>query len=250
MHHPFSKLRFLPRSFHNYKETRDFFSKNRTKCDLCNCKNDIYHELNCKKLQRNHILTYDYFVRQLADKMIDANKEKSKKLARIITTELTKNTKPTYLSQKMANNSSLTQAYPGTPRYFTVKQKHYQTETVNGQPITCTPIIIGKDTTVQNHQPHFDKQVSNIHGYTSKLESQCPTTENKQTMFSGKRLEKHKINQQNQTYRKLIKQRNLAVFQSMRQQTQTLEHKTLAQNLRRNIGKNLKCSIAKRSKPR
>ncbi|CAL6075031.1 Reverse_transcriptase (RNA-dependent DNA polymerase) [Hexamita inflata] len=45
-----------------------------TKCDLCNCKNDIYHELNCKKLQRNHILTHDYFVRQLADKMIDANK--------------------------------------------------------------------------------------------------------------------------------------------------------------------------------
>ncbi|CAL6046854.1 Hypothetical_protein [Hexamita inflata] len=30
--------------------------------------------------------------------------------------ELIKNTKPTYLSQKMANNSSLTQAYPGTPR--------------------------------------------------------------------------------------------------------------------------------------
>ncbi|CAL6029742.1 Hypothetical_protein [Hexamita inflata] len=103
---------------------------------------------------------------------------------------------------------------------------------------------------IQNHQPHFDKQVSKIHGYTSKLESQCPTTENKQTIFSGKRLEKHKINQQNQTYRKLIKQRNLAVFQSMRQQTQTLEHKTLAQNLRRNLGKNLKCSIAKRSKPR
>ncbi|CAL6055218.1 Hypothetical_protein [Hexamita inflata] len=102
---------------------------------------------------------------------------------------------------------------------------------------------------IQNHQPHFDKQVSKIHGYTSKLESQCPTTENKQTMFSGKRLEKHKINQQNQTY-KLIKQRNLAVFQSMRQQTQTLEHKTLALNLRRNLGKNLKCSIAERSKPR
>ncbi|CAL5989573.1 Reverse_transcriptase/endonuclease [Hexamita inflata] len=35
-----------------------------------------------------------------------------------------------------------------TERYFAVKQKHYQTETVNGQPITCTPIIIGKDTTV------------------------------------------------------------------------------------------------------
>ncbi|CAL6015015.1 Pleckstrin_homology domain [Hexamita inflata] len=43
------------------------------------------------------------------------------------------------------------------------------------------------------------------HHFTSKLESQCPTTENKQTIFSGKRLEKHKINQQNQTYRKLIK---------------------------------------------
>ncbi|CAL6112208.1 Hypothetical_protein [Hexamita inflata] len=35
-----------------------------------------------------------------------------------------------------------------TERYFAVKQKHYQTETVNGQPITCTPIIIGKDATV------------------------------------------------------------------------------------------------------
>ncbi|CAL6068160.1 Hypothetical_protein [Hexamita inflata] len=103
---------------------------------------------------------------------------------------------------------------------------------------------------IQNHQPHFDKQVSKIYGYTSKLESQCPTTENKQTMFSGKRLEKHKINQQNQTYRKLIKQRNLVVFQSMRQQTQTLELKILVQNLRKNLGKNLKCSIAKRSKPR
>ncbi|CAL6048813.1 Hypothetical_protein [Hexamita inflata] len=103
---------------------------------------------------------------------------------------------------------------------------------------------------IQNHQPHFDKQVSKSHGYTSKLESQCPTTENKQTMFSGKRLEKHKINQQNQTYKKLIKQRNLVVFQSMRQQTQMLELRILAQDLRRNLGRNLKCNTAKRSKPR
>ncbi|CAL6049748.1 Hypothetical_protein [Hexamita inflata] len=48
----------------------------------------------------------------------------------------------------MASNSSLIQAYHGTQRDFAVKQKHYQTETVNGQPITCTPIIIEKDTTV------------------------------------------------------------------------------------------------------
>ncbi|CAL6078085.1 Hypothetical_protein [Hexamita inflata] len=45
-------------------------------------------------------------------------------------------------------------------------------------------------SSIQNHQPHFDKQISKIHGYTGKLESQCPTTENKQTMFSGKRLRK------------------------------------------------------------
>ncbi|CAL6047135.1 Reverse_transcriptase (RNA-dependent DNA polymerase) [Hexamita inflata] len=224
-----------------------------TKCDLCNCKNDIYHELNCKKLQRNHILTHDYFVRQLADKMIDANKVREVK-------EVSKNNNNRTDQKHKADISFIKDGKQqffdigiswDTERYFAVKQKHYQTETVNGQPITCTQLLSEKiRRSIQNHQPHFDKQVSKIHGYTSKLESQCPTTENKQTIFSGKRLEKHKINQQNQTYRKLIKQRNLAVFQSMRQQTQTLEHKILAQNLKRNLGKNLKCSIAKRSKPR
>ncbi|CAL5999326.1 Hypothetical_protein [Hexamita inflata] len=37
------------------------------------------------------------------------------KLARIITTKLVKGIKPTYLSLKMANSSTLIQAYPGTP---------------------------------------------------------------------------------------------------------------------------------------
>ncbi|CAL6052137.1 Hypothetical_protein [Hexamita inflata] len=48
----------------------------------------------------------------------------------------------------MANNSSLTQAYLWDTERLLRQQKHYQTETVNGQPITCTPISIGKDTTV------------------------------------------------------------------------------------------------------
>ncbi|CAL5992536.1 Reverse_transcriptase/endonuclease [Hexamita inflata] len=121
-----------------------------TKCDLCNCKNDIYHELNCKKLQRNHILTHDYFVRQLADKMIDANKVREVK-------EVSKNNNNRTDQKHKADISFIKDGKQqffdigiswDTERYFAVKQKHYQTETVNGQPITCTPIIIGKDTTV------------------------------------------------------------------------------------------------------
>ncbi|CAL6015407.1 Hypothetical_protein [Hexamita inflata] len=121
-----------------------------TKCDLCNCKNDIYHELNCKKLQRNHILTHDYFVRQLADKMIDANKVREVK-------EVSKNNNNRTDQKHKADISFIKDGKQqffdigiswDTERYFAVKQKHYQTETVNGQPITCTLIIIGKDTTV------------------------------------------------------------------------------------------------------
>ncbi|CAL6062807.1 Reverse_transcriptase/endonuclease [Hexamita inflata] len=121
-----------------------------TKCDLCNCKNDIYHELNCKKLQRNHILTHDYFVRQLADKMIDANKVREVK-------EVSKNNNNRTDQKHKADISFIKDGKQqffdigiswDTERYFAVKQKYYQTETVNGQPITCTPIIIGKDTTV------------------------------------------------------------------------------------------------------
>ncbi|CAL6017666.1 Reverse_transcriptase (RNA-dependent DNA polymerase) [Hexamita inflata] len=121
-----------------------------TKCDLCNCKNDIYHELNCKKLQRNHILTHDYFVRQLADKMINANKVREVK-------EVSKNNNNRTDQKHKADISFIKDGKQqffdigiswDTERYFAVKQKHYQTETVNGQPITCTPIIIGKDTTV------------------------------------------------------------------------------------------------------
>ncbi|CAL5998099.1 Hypothetical_protein [Hexamita inflata] len=73
--------------------------------------------------------------------------EKSKKLARIITTKLTKNTKPDISFIKDGKQQFFDISWD-TERYFAVKQKHYQTETVNGQPITCTPIIIGKDTTV------------------------------------------------------------------------------------------------------
>ncbi|CAL6116064.1 Hypothetical_protein [Hexamita inflata] len=52
-------------------------------------------------------------------------------------------------------------------------------------------------------------------------------------MFSENRLERHKINQQNYTYRKLIKQRNLVVFQTMRQNK--LKRRNTRQNLRRYI---------------
>ncbi|CAL6006618.1 Hypothetical_protein [Hexamita inflata] len=108
------------------------------------------HELNCKKLQRNHILTHDYFVRQLADKMIDANKVREVK-------EVSKNNNNRTDQKHKADISFIKDGKQqffdigiswDTERYFAVKQKHYQTETVNGQPITCTPIIIGKDTTV------------------------------------------------------------------------------------------------------
>ncbi|CAL6041156.1 Hypothetical_protein [Hexamita inflata] len=79
----------------NHKQGFQFLVDMRQQKQKYICKNDIYHELNCKKLQRNHILTHDYFVRQLADKTIDACKvEKSKKLAGT-TTELTKSTKLT-----------------------------------------------------------------------------------------------------------------------------------------------------------
>ncbi|CAL6006628.1 Conserved_hypothetical protein [Hexamita inflata] len=106
------------------------------------------HELNCKKLQRNHILTHDYFVRQLADKMIDANKVREVK-------EVSKNNNNRTDQKHKADISFIKDGKQqffdigiswDTERYFAVKQKHYQTETVNGQPITCTPIIIGKGT--------------------------------------------------------------------------------------------------------
>ncbi|CAL6011856.1 Putative_reverse transcriptase/endonuclease [Hexamita inflata] len=120
-----------------------------TKCDLCNCKNDIY-TVNCKKLQRNHILTHNYFVRQLADKMIDAGKVREVK-------EVSKNNNNRTDQRHKADISYIKDGKQqffdidiswDTERYFAVKQKHYQTETVNCQSITCTPIIIGNDTTV------------------------------------------------------------------------------------------------------
>ncbi|CAL6004765.1 Hypothetical_protein [Hexamita inflata] len=76
-----------------------------------------------------------------------------------------------------------------TERYFAVKYKYYQTETVYDQPITCTLIIIGKDTTIHPESvAALVKQVLKSLGYTSKLESQCSTTKNKQTRKAQNKL--------------------------------------------------------------
>ncbi|CAL6088812.1 Hypothetical_protein [Hexamita inflata] len=128
-----------------------------TKCDLCNCKNDIYHELNCKKLQRYHILTHDYFVRQLADIMIDAGKVREVK-------EVSQNNNNRTDQKHKADISFIKDGKQqffdigiswDTERYFAVKQKHYQTETVNGQPIILDPQLLSEKIrrSIQNHQP-------------------------------------------------------------------------------------------------
>ncbi|CAL6060177.1 Reverse_transcriptase/endonuclease [Hexamita inflata] len=195
-----------------------------TKCDLCNCKNNIYHELNCKKLQRYHILTHDYFVRQLADIMIDANKVREVK-------EVSKNNNNRTDQKHKADISFIKDGKQqffdigiswDTERYFAVKLKHYQTETVNGQPITCTPIIIGKDTTVHPESLAALRQVGIEDSWLYQQVVILMSNYREQTDYVFRKQTRKAQDQPTEINIWEIDQQKNLVFQQTRQLTQTL----------------------------
>ncbi|CAL6064678.1 Hypothetical_protein [Hexamita inflata] len=91
-----------------------------------------------------------------------------------------------------------------------------------------------------------ERQVFKSHGYTSKLESQYPTCFQKKDQKIDQELNNY------QTYRKQFKQRNLVVFQSLRQQIQThaTQDKHQYRKPKKKPRQKSQMQHAKRSKPR